>query len=114
MTSRRRGLAGVAALVACVVSCPDPGASRATSPATHTIEIRGFRFVPAALRVAVGDTVVWVNRDAVPHTATTSGRGFDSGDSAPGARRSVEVRKRGMQPYICAYHPSMKGQLEVR
>lgn len=113
MTSpRRASWAAAGTLLVCLVSCPAPGFTR--SARTHVIEIRGFQFVPASLRVAAGDTVVWVNRDAVPHTATGRERGFDTGAIAAGARREIVVRKAGKQPYICVYHPSMTGQLEVR
>lgn len=48
-------------------------------PKTHTVAIEGMMFQPEALTVAVGDIVVWVNKDLVPHTATSSKAGiFDS------------------------------------
>ena len=37
-----------------------------------------MRFQPEVLTVAPGDTVVWVNKDLVPHTATSKAGGFDS------------------------------------
>lgn len=89
-------------------------ASGAEPPRRHMVDIRGFRFVPAALRVAAGDTVVFVNRDGVPHTATSSSAGFDTGDIAAGKSRAIVVGGQGDQPYVCAYHPGMKAQLDVR
>ena len=38
---------------------------RGTPARMHTIEIRGMEFHPAELTVALGDTVVWINRDVV-------------------------------------------------
>ena len=38
---------------------------------THTITIEGMRFQPEVLTVSPGDTIVWVNKDIVPHTATS-------------------------------------------
>src|SRR5690606_33799554 len=45
----------------------------------HVVEMREFKFVPARVEAAVGDTIVWVNKDAVPHTATDSAAAWDSG-----------------------------------
>lgn len=86
----------------------------AAAPRTHVVEIRGFRFVPGALRVAAGDSVVFSNRDAVPHTATSSAAGFDTGDIPAGASRAIVVGKQKEQSYVCAYHPGMTAQLDVR
>ena len=45
----------------------------------HVVAMRDFEFEPAQLVVAPGDTVVWINRDVVPHTATGSNEPWDSG-----------------------------------
>ena len=49
--------------------------SRAAHAATHQVTIEGFAFVPATLEVAVGDTVVFTNKDGAPHTATAESGG---------------------------------------
>jgi plastocyanin len=46
-------------------------------PKTHTVTIEEMRFHPERLTVARGDTIVWVNRDLVPHTATSAAGRFD-------------------------------------
>jgi plastocyanin len=83
-------------------------------PRSHTVEIRGFAYLPATLEVAVGDTVVWVNRDVVPHTATGAEGGWDSGDLAAGQSWRLVAGQQGSQPYYCALHPIMRGMLVVR
>jgi plastocyanin len=81
---------------------------------SHTVEIRGFAFLPATLEVAAGDTVLWINRDVVPHTATRDGRGWDSESiNAEQAWRLI-ASSPGSQPYSCTFHPSMRGTLVVR
>jgi plastocyanin len=80
---------------------------------THTIEIRNFAFAPARLQVAVGDTVVWINRDVVPHTVTDSLARWDSGELGAGDRWTWVASEAGRFRYLCAYHPSMRGTLEV-
>ena len=46
-------------------------ASDRSEPETHTVTIEEMRFQPERLTVARGDTIVWVNKDLVPHTATS-------------------------------------------
>ena len=84
------------------------------APRSHIVEIRGFAYLPATLEVAEGDTVVWVNRDAVPHTATRDGGGWDSGSIDAERSWRLVASPGGSQPYYCTFHPSMRGVLVVR
>lgn len=86
------------------------------APATHTVEIRGMEFHPAVLTVAVGDTVVWVNRDMVPHTATASRRAkdWDTGQLLQGQSGRFVARRAGTIRYACTYHPTMHGTLVIK
>ena len=81
---------------------------------THRIEIVRMAYGPAELTVAPGDTVVWVNRDIVPHTVTAEGHQFDSGSLSPSAEWSWLVRDRGRVAYACTFHPVMKAVLIVK
>lgn len=89
------------------------GAAHA-APRVHTVSIEGMRFQPEGLTVAAGDTVVWVNRDMVPHTATSASGRFDSNEIAPRKSWSYVVRSTGDFSYTCTYHPLMKAVLRVR
>ena len=82
-------------------------------PTTHKVLIQGFKFVPERIEVAVGDTVVWENKDIVPHTATAK-KGFDSKEIVTGQSWSYVAKRQGRYEYICTYHPTMKGELVVR
>ena len=47
-------------------------------------------FHPEVLEVQRGDTVVWINRDIVPHTATATRKsGWDTGTAPSGKERPV-------------------------
>ena len=85
----------------------------ARTPVTHTVTIDAARFSPADLVLNVGDSVVWVNKDILAHTATTSGRGFDSKVIQPGKSWRYTARRKGEFPYTCVFHP-MTGMLRVR
>lgn len=75
--------------------------------------IGSFEYAPSKLTVKLGETVVWVNNDLVPHTVTATGRAFDSGDIPPQKSWHFVAKTRGEFPYICTYHPTMKGTLVV-
>ncbi|WP_427912385.1 cupredoxin domain-containing protein [Ramlibacter sp. MMS24-I3-19] len=81
--------------------------------ATHDVTIEGMKFEPAEVTVRAGDTVVWHNKDLVPHTATAAGT-FDSKEIGPGKQWSWTARKPGRQPYVCTYHPGMQGTVVVQ
>lgn len=81
--------------------------------ATHEVVIENHRFTPADLRIGRGDTVVFVNRDGAPHTATQQPNGFDTGRLDRGQRAEVIFERAGRHDYICAFHPSMRGAVTV-
>ena len=83
-------------------------------PKTHTVTIEGMRFVPEVLTVAAGDTIVWVNKDLVPHTATSTAGTFDSKDIQADMSWKLTIRKTGDFAYICTFHPTMKAMLRVK
>jgi plastocyanin len=84
-------------------------------PARHLVEIRDLAFAPATLEVAVGDTIVWQNRDLFPHTSTASGAaGWDTRGIPAGGEGSAVARRPGRYEYICEVHPTMRGVITVR
>jgi len=87
--------------------------AQATS-ATHTIVIADMKFTPETLTVRPGDTVVWVNKDFFPHTATARDGTFDSGDIPTSKSWKYTTTKKGTFLYICTLHPTMKAALMVK
>jgi plastocyanin len=79
---------------------------------TQRVAIEGMQFAPGTLTVKRGDTVIWTNRDLVPHTAT-AGRTFDSRVIAPGASWSWVASQPGRHDYVCSLHPTMRATLVV-
>ena len=73
-----------------------------------------FQYLPIRLVIASGDTVVWVNEDAVPHTATAVDGAWDTGEVESTASGAVVVSGEGEHRYICAFHPNMSGTLVVQ
>ena len=89
---------------------PLAGGAAATGPSTHRIEMQNMRFGPVPANIKAGDTIVWVNRDIVPHTATARDLSFDV---VVASRRSATtvVRRAGAIAFYCRYHPGMRGNL---
>jgi plastocyanin len=84
-------------------------------PTRHAVEMRGIGFHPDTLRVARGDTVVWINRDIVPHTATSSRKSdWNTGTIAQGDSGRYVAGRKGTESYSCLLHPTMRGILIVR
>ena len=91
---------------------PSGAAAGARVAKTHTITMEATSFKPDRLTVAAGDTVVWVNKDPFPHTATSAGV-FDSGSIDPEKSWKFRTTKTGTFDYICTFHPTMKARLTV-
>ncbi|MEI9424556.1 cupredoxin family copper-binding protein [Mesorhizobium sp. Cs1299R1N1] len=86
----------------------------AAAPATAaTIQVTIDRLVysPASLQAKVGDTIEWVNKDVVAHTATVKG-GWDV-MIPPNSKGQVTLKTAGAVDYFCRFHPNMRGHLDV-
>jgi plastocyanin len=102
------------AALALILNRMDASAGERAKPKkTYTVTMEGMKFQPKVLTVAVGDTGIWVNHDLVAHTATAPDGNFDSKLIAPDKSWKLTVRKPGDFPYVCTYHPTMKGTLKV-
>lgn len=86
-------------------------ASAAISPSHHTVEVRGFNFVPQSTVVSAGDTIVWINRDIVPHAITAEGGLWPPHVLQEGQSWEMVVEQGGTYPYFCLFHPQMRGLL---
>lgn len=92
-------------------------AMRAPQSATrkgHAVTIREFRFAPAELTVSAGDTVVWSNADALPHTTAADSGAWSSPEIRQGEGFAFVASRAGRFPYHCSAHPVMRATLVVR
>lgn len=110
-----RALVALVAAAGLVMIVMAPGAAAgAAAPVTHTLTIEGTTFGPADLTVNTGDSIVWVNKDPYPHTASSKDGGFDSREIAPDKSWKYTAKQTGDFAYVCSIHPSMKGTLHVK
>ena len=114
MTTIRSLVAGALCALAIFVAGPYPEAA-ARKPVTHTVTIDSARYSPSELTVHPGDTIVWVNKDILAHTATSKAGNFDSKTIQPGAswRYKVPAKTKGEFPYTCSFHP-MNGIVRIK
>lgn len=101
-------LIGIAAGFASNAALAEPKAK------LHVVTIEAMRYMPEVIEVKAGDTVIWQNKDAFPHTATAVNRSFDSGSIASERSWKFKVNRKGNFPYVCTLHPTLKATLIVR
>ena len=88
----------------------NPNADSA-SPASLTVNIADFKFLPNETTVKLGGTVTFVNRDKAPHTAETAA--FDTGRLDRGDSKQIRLDKPGTYEYFCDFHRFMTATVEV-
>jgi plastocyanin len=89
------------------------GTTAAASGATIPVSIQDFAYQPATIAARAGDTVVFTNNDASPHTVTQDplGSGFQSAPIDPGTSYSLTIDEPGTYPFFCEFHPGMTGTI---
>ena len=104
-------------------------ASTITNNATNIVIVKGGAtlgnkaFSPNDIKIKVGSTVVWTNKDNNIHTVTSglpntpnAGQVFDSGLASlitPSTTFSHKFTNTGEFSYYCRLHPTMVGKIEV-
>lgn len=106
----RRNVIGGAAASAVVLTTTS---LRAAGAVVHDVAIKSFTFEPAQLQVHVGDTIRWANHDVAPHTATADEFGWDTEEIVKGEFGEITVTEDMETSYFCAFHPHMKGSIEI-
>lgn len=79
---------------------------------THYVEIFGMKYRPASLTVSKGDSVIFTNKDLVPHDVV------DDQNNLHLSPKITTAEKWGMPftentNYHCSFHPSMKGEIII-
>jgi plastocyanin len=88
------------------------GASVPAQAATIQISMENLEIAPAEVSAKVGDTVEWINKDVLAHTATARNGDFDV-MLQPKKTGSLVLKKAGTVEYYCRFHPNMKATLNV-
>jgi plastocyanin len=70
-------------------------------------------YSPNPIRLALGNSVTWINNDNITHTSTADGGAWHS-IIAPGRTFTRTFTTTGSFPYHCTIHPGMVGTIEVQ
>jgi plastocyanin len=104
-------IAAVLLLAGMAVTTAD---AQQASAKTVEVKIDNFSFGPGDLKVAVGSTITWTNRDDIPHTVVSTDGVFKSKVLDTDEKFSYTFTKAGTYPYFCSIHPKMTGQVVVQ
>ena len=85
----------------------------AAAPHDYAVIIEKMKFGPVPATLHRGDSIIWINRDFLRHSATAANHSFDV-DLPPGAKVRTVLKSSGAIPFVCRYHPGMHGVLQVR
>ena len=78
------------------------------------VRMKDIKFVPATVTAKVGQTIRWVNDDAVDHDVKAeSGADFASDLIGKGETFEAKVSEPGKIPYVCTIHAGQKGSITV-
>ncbi|HEX4695429.1 cupredoxin domain-containing protein [Sphingomonas sp.] len=106
------GIRGMAIGIAVGALSIAVAANSQAAPHQFTVTMSNMNYGALPSTAKVGDTIVWVNRDTVPHTVTARDHSFDL-RVAPGQSGRMTLQKAGIIPIYCVFHMMMRGTLKV-
>ncbi|ATW28204.1 cupredoxin domain-containing protein [Candidatus Formimonas warabiya] len=86
--------------------------SEQQNSASNSIAIENFVFNPDTIKVPVGTSVEWINKDSAPHTIKAEK--FNSDSLSTNDSFKFTFDSPGTYEYQCGIHPSMKGKIIVQ
>jgi len=79
----------------------------------HEVVVDNFSFTPTTVSVPAGTTVLWTNRDDVPHNVVSTEQRFKSPVLDTDEQFSHRFDEPGAYKYFCSIHPKMTGRIVV-
>ena len=79
---------------------------------TIQVTIDKLVYAPAEITAKVGDTIEWVNKDILAHTATATNKDWDV-MIGPKQTAKLVLKKAGPVDFFCKFHPNMKGHVTI-
>jgi plastocyanin len=126
---KRRAAYAVLSTLLLTVALSACGTTSATGPAptpttpvgaiTHVIIVPtksghpDSLYIPDPIRVHVGQTITWTNKDTDPHDVSADNGTFYSGPIGTNGSWKWTAKKVGTYHYTCTLHPDMHGTIIV-
>jgi plastocyanin len=95
-----------------IVAALTLAASVSAHAGTIQITMENLVISPAQSTAKVGDTIEWINKDILAHTATARNGDWDV-MLPPKKNGTLVLKKAGTIEYYCRFHPNMKATLTV-
>jgi plastocyanin len=95
-----------------IVAALTLAASVSAHAATIQITMENLVISPAQSTAKVGDTIEWINKDILAHTATARNGDWDV-MLPPKKNGTLVLKKAGTIEYYCRFHPNMNATLTV-
>ena len=118
MTKKNLSIAGLLTpvVIAMLLLTGSPSVTASDQPSGPNAEVKidNFSFAPETIKVSVGTTVTWINRDDIPHTVVSTDGVFKSKVRDTDEKFSYTFTKAGTYPYFCSVHPKMTGKVVVQ
>lgn len=108
--SRSRASKMLMALVAGLVLAVQ--SASAAEAHEYSVSMQNMAFGPIPSGLKVGDTIIWTNKDSVPHTVTSRDHSFDL-RIGPGQSGRVTLTKAGSYQIYCVIHSPMRASFTV-
>ena len=84
------------------------------APKKVAMDQKGMKFIPRLLTITGGDTVRFLNSDAVAHNVySPDGESYNLGSFAKGEEASYTFKKTGTYTQLCSIHPEMLAYIFV-
>jgi len=96
---------------------PSGGSKAPAGKPDVTVTMKDIKFMPANVTVKKGGTILWTNKDSVPHDVTKEdgpGAEFASDTVDPGGKFSQKFAVAGKVGYVCTIHPNQTGSITVK
>ena len=86
-----------------------------TAPTTNqsSVTIENFTYTPSNIKVKVGETITWTNKDSMRHDAAADDGSWKVELMGQGESQQIKFEKPGTYTYHCSPHPWMKGTIVV-
>ncbi len=89
------------------------GVAAAIAATGNLVTQKGKTFSTSELSISVGQTITFVNDDAVKHNILIKGIDYNSGIQEPGTESTATFDKSGRFVVRCGIHPKMKMTVNV-
>jgi plastocyanin len=103
----RKGSMVAAAILA--LSAPTAALAAGTD---YLVPMANMAFGPMPSGLKIGDSIIFVNKDSVPHTVTARDHSFDL-RIGPGQRGRITLTKAGTFDIYCILHAPMRASFKV-